>query len=198
MPSQKLPGAGRGKGKRINGLKSSKHDLPAADPRDVTAHRWRKRFCSPVFDGHQRTEMVYKGWAETWVGARRGSERRGDPHCMAETPSAEAGPPVEIPFSNRVPHTSLHDLFATEAPAALLIAEDDGAVPAIKPVDARWRAGADLPAGRRSGSPLRSAHQLSRRRGSAVSLPSAFRRASNARRKQWLRQAKRQRPASLI
>jgi len=146
MPSQKLPGAGRGKGKRINGLKSSKHDLPAADPRDVTAHRWRKRFCSPVFDGHQRTEMVYKGWAETWVGARRGSERRGDPHCMAETPSAEAGPPVEIPFSNRVPHTSLHDLFATEAPAALLIAEDDGAVPAIKPVDARWRAGADLPA----------------------------------------------------
>jgi hypothetical protein len=46
VPSQKLPGAGHGKGKRISDLKSSKANLPNADPGAVTAHRWRKRFCS--------------------------------------------------------------------------------------------------------------------------------------------------------
>jgi len=39
VPSQKLPGAGKGKGKRVSALKPSK--LPDGDPGDVTAHRWR-------------------------------------------------------------------------------------------------------------------------------------------------------------
>jgi hypothetical protein len=42
-PSQKLPGAGKGKGKRISEQKSTK--LPAADPGTLTAHRWRRSFC---------------------------------------------------------------------------------------------------------------------------------------------------------
>jgi hypothetical protein len=41
VPSQKQGSSGV-KGRRVSDQKS---DLPAADPGDVTAHRWRKSFC---------------------------------------------------------------------------------------------------------------------------------------------------------
>src|SRR5262245_35602164 len=46
VPSAMMPGAGRGKGKRISGPQSS--NLPAIDPGALVVHRWRQRLCAKI------------------------------------------------------------------------------------------------------------------------------------------------------
>ena len=53
VPSQQLPGAGKGKGKRVAVPKPSK--LPDTDPGKVVAHRWRHKFTKTV-DGKTKKD----------------------------------------------------------------------------------------------------------------------------------------------
>jgi hypothetical protein len=52
-----LPPSKRGQGRTGNQIKALKSDLPMADPGDVTAHRWRKRFFSK-YDGKWTLDII--------------------------------------------------------------------------------------------------------------------------------------------
>jgi phage N-6-adenine-methyltransferase len=86
VPSQKR-GIGRGVDKRVSALKSA---LPDADPGDVVAHRWRKRFCdksdgltvidttkiaSAIEDAEHRCQRICE---QEKMGTVRGTEGTGE------------------------------------------------------------------------------------------------------------------------